>query len=174
MELKYFNIGIFYNSSLLWDTIFALPLYWKFFKDSLNSLLSSDTTQSIIQKVALQEIGGSVPRKHICGKTKLVSPHQHLWWKSPTSCSCKTLCVRCSLPDKKQVRRILIWNKKLIINEKMHFQPDYLVHCNYWIPKSNHLFQRLWSIILCWITIRTIKIFLYVWPWYYVKDKKWD
>lgn len=51
-----FQYWEFNNSSLLWDTNFTLPLNLKFYKDSLNSLLSSDTTQSMIQKIALQDI----------------------------------------------------------------------------------------------------------------------
>ncbi len=51
-----FQYWEFNNFSLLWDTNFVLPLNLKFYKDSLNSLLSSDTTQSMIQKTALQDI----------------------------------------------------------------------------------------------------------------------
>jgi len=35
--------------------------------------------------------GGSVLHRHICGKSNIGSPHQHLWCKSPPSPSRKTL-----------------------------------------------------------------------------------
>jgi hypothetical protein len=45
----------FKNSSKLWDTNFTIPLQLKLYKDSLNSLLSSDTTLIIVKKIALQD-----------------------------------------------------------------------------------------------------------------------
>lgn len=51
-----FQYWEFNNASLLWDTNFVLPRKLKFYRDSLNSLLGSDTTQSIVQQMALQDI----------------------------------------------------------------------------------------------------------------------
>ena len=51
-----FQYWEFPNSSLLWDTNFSTPKHIKLYKDSLNSKLSSDTSQSIIQKMAFQDI----------------------------------------------------------------------------------------------------------------------
>ncbi|MEP7197834.1 MAG: hypothetical protein ABI851_15045 [Saprospiraceae bacterium] len=51
-----FQYWEFNNSSLLWNTNFIDPFNLKLYKDSLNSLLGSDTTQSIIQKMSEQDI----------------------------------------------------------------------------------------------------------------------
>ncbi len=50
-----FQYWEFKNSSKLWDTNFTIPLQLKLYKDSLNSLLSSDTTLAIVKKIALQD-----------------------------------------------------------------------------------------------------------------------
>jgi hypothetical protein len=44
-----------YNAPMLWDTNFTHPLNLNLYKDSLFSLLSVDTAQAIIEKIALQD-----------------------------------------------------------------------------------------------------------------------